>query len=342
MKNILLLGLLAWTLPAVGIPELKNKLFVVACDIYDLHGRVIKNFPGSYCKFLDDGTFISATERSMRRISSDRGVLWEVQGHFHHAFNISLDGKKVLALGSEPVKRGTETLRGGTFLVISVEDGKEIYRQSASLLLDKYGLKPLGWADSRNFAPQQGIKNEMTHFNSIYEIGEVKRSDAPAYLRKGNYVVNGLEHGAFILSSDLKEFLFHFQNPFSFRHYVHDVQVRENGNFLMFTNRHHNNTHFNKGSAIQEVDVVNNLLVFDFLSDPPSVFFSECCGGVQELSQDALLFSDNQNGAYIFSRRQRKLLRTLRSLHHRDGHQLRVQDVKAQDLRRFLSKWIDS
>ena len=57
-----------------------------------------KNFPGALCLFFDDGSFISANEKSIRKFAPSRAIAWEVPASFHHMISLSTDRKRVLAL----------------------------------------------------------------------------------------------------------------------------------------------------------------------------------------------------------------------------------------------------
>lgn len=262
------------------------------------------SFPGNQCVFLPDGSFISATSHSLKRISPALAVLWELPGHFHHQLNLSPDRSRLLALSSEIISEEGKKYRGDVFLVISPE-GKILHRKTARSILEEKNVPRLkGWP--RNEEVQiLNADEEISHFNSIYEIPENSQS-GNSWLKPGNIIVNGNGQGIFILSADLSAVLYYLDYPPSRWNNLHDVQVTEKGEFLIF-----NNMVFDSGSvysAVEKFDPLKKKLTWRFTAEPKEMFYSATCGGVQELG-DLIFFSHVTVGGYVYSRTQKKIIR---------------------------------
>ena len=123
---------------------------------------------------------------------------------------------------------------------------------------------------------------ELTHFNSFYELPKFEKK-LPPYLHESAFVVNGIGDGVYFLSSDLKTSKKHFFLKQAFEHEVHDVQLFEDGTMLFYNNLMPSFVRSVKGSAIQEIDLGNDKIVFQFSGKPMSLFYSEVSGGVQHV-----------------------------------------------------------
>lgn len=270
------------------------------CSLY--RRKVIKIFPGSFCQFLDDGSFISASHTSIRLFSKAQEVVWEIKGHFHHQVNLSLDKKRILVLTSDIVKRDGKLQRDDAFLILDL-DGKTIARESFHPHLLRRSLTPLNWTTLKM------ASLETSHFNSIYEVPENPYSNTVPWLKAGNIIVNCLMLGVFIFSPDLKKILHHRTFTFSQDHFVHDIQITANGEFLVFNNlalSKNENSH----SAIQKFNGPENRMTLDFRASPPEMFYSAHSGGVQEIG-DSIFFSHVVNGGYVYSQTRKEILQSI-------------------------------
>lgn len=290
-----------------------------------------KEFPGTYCIFLPDGTFVSATDNSLRRFGKTKEVLWEIKGHYHHQINLSVDGTKILALTSEIV--GTN-IRADVFQVIGL-DGKILRSKSAAEILRAIGVPLIPGKSFYPWPTFPTVNLELSHFNSFYEVPENARSSKVPWLRKGNFIVNSLNLGVFILSPELDRVLFKRKIPFSFDHLIHDVQVSPDGALIYFNNLAIQRDKNLRHSEIQKYDTEKNDLTFSWYSSPMEVFYSPICGGVQELDEDILFFSHVTTGGYVYSRKEKKLLGSVPS----NSNWVRLaptQELRLIDLTKFL------
>lgn len=314
-----------FALSALAAPSWQNHSLINACNIFDLKGSLMRSFPGSFCQFLDDGSYIS-TDRNMRYLNKNNELMWSLNIHFHHQVNLSPDKKRILALASNFIDKEQQKIRSDRFLVIDFS-GKILLDQSAEEILQQIKSQ------------HHYSKLELTHFNSFYEIPDLQIKNAPSYLKAGNYILNAYKLGVFILSADLKKVLFHQKFAVSDNHQIHDVQVLPNGNILYFNNLASGGSHEAPFSAIQEMNLASGKIEFEFTATPKQTFMSRHCGGVQILDKEYLLFSHMLTGTYIYSRKTKRIESNIFQTHFVDNRFYPAQQVKAQDLTRFLSFW---
>lgn len=326
----------------------ENLTLVSGCRLYNLKGHNFKNFPGAICVFLEDGSFISTSDSGMRRISKDQEVLWELKGHFHHQVNLSHDKKRILAMDTAVVET-TVPLRQDKLVVISLE-GKILHEAFAKDILTQGKATPLSWSLTETLARVHGPIKEISHFNSIYEIPPQKRPVKNAMINEGDIVINSNGIGAFIMTADLKKVVKYIDVKNSVYNRLHDVQINERGNLILFNNiasPRPGITDFSLGSPLnrgyhsspQEMDPVTQKIIRKFEATPKEMFYSWICGSIQELDDSTWLFTHFLNGTYIYSMKEQKLLYSIPSTHTNDERFVMTQQVKAYDLSKFLSHW---
>lgn len=301
------------------------------CALYDTKD-FFKLFPGNICIFLNDGSFISAGTKAIRRISREEKILWEKEGHFHHQVNLTPDGKRLLTLTSEIVERNKRKERDDVIRIFDLS-GNELYRRSVIDLLPEVNLSPLDWSK----APETvalGAEIETSHVNSIYEIPANPQENKTAYMKSGNIIINSSRLGIFILSPDLRKILYHKQFPQSFFHALHDVQVGGDGNFLLFNNNVPTDG-FHRWSAIQKYDPVKEKITFEWTSLPKEMFYSPACGGVQEIGK-YIFFNHITNGGYVYSKKEKKVIGAVPGYNGNPKEVLPTQQLKFVDVSEFL------
>lgn len=306
----------------------KELSLVNGCHIFHSSGYSLKSLPGSFCQFYENGTVVMATETGLKMMDKFQAVKWEVKGKLHHQVNKSADGKRILAMGFQQVKYNSDALiTADTYMVLAM-DGKILHQGDSTDLLRQVKLAP--------YYPGK----ELSHINSFYEIPKLSTARIlPDYLKEGNYILNSYRLGIFILSPDLKKVLHHFKIASSQAHQVHDAQVMENGNILFFNNMGLDSTEENPYSTIEEYDLVENKTVFEFAANPKQLFYSLFCGGVQQLDEDLILFSHMLTGTYIYSKKNNRMVASIFGTHFMHDRFFPSQQVKAMDLRKFLSHW---
>lgn len=301
----------------------KKMNLVNGCHIMDINGENVKSFPGSFCQFLDDGSYLSADQDHLKYFSKKNELIWQKDGHYHHQLNLTHDQKRILVLTSAVVKN----IRQDKFQVLDLA-GNII----AEELADTY-LKQI--KEKKPFS-----ELELTHFNSFYEIPTLNEGlKLPEYVKPGNFILNSYRLGYFIVSSDLKLVLHREKFNGSTDHQTHDAQILPDGKLIYFNNIHSESEKSNAFSSVDEIDLTQNKSTVLFMASPKQAFFSRHCGGVQYLDKDHVLFSHMLAGTYIYSLKDQKMVSNIYRT-HLNGHKFYpAQQVKALNLKKFLSHW---
>lgn len=301
---------------------------VAGCRIFDMQGKTYGQFPGNFCHFLPDGSFISADYHSLKFFAPDNQIKWEIPGGFHHQVKVSPDGKRILALGSSIITKDGVKYRTDKFYIIDL-GGKVLYEQTADVVFAQAKIPWMKWHAPGWLREQdRTLKNEMSHFNSIYEI-PAQKDQSGSEFKTGDLIINSLEAGGFILSSDLKTLKKVIKlNEFSHNHSVHDLQILENGHLLYFNNNSGTSDSEKAFSSIDELDLRRKKMVFEFMSEPREFFHSRFAGGVTSLDDDKILFNGEMNGLYVYSRRRKAVLSSSSAAHYILSTHRVVQDVK--------------
>ncbi len=323
-----ILALYSFSAPAKQNPE----TFLSGCTVFNLQGE-IKSFPGVFCQFLDDGTFISGGN-GLRRIGKNHTVMWEQPGIYHHQVNLSPDKKRILALSSEINLRGKLRERDDVMIIHDIETGKVLHRRLARDILTANKITPLHKKYPASAVAENGDL-ETSHFNTIYEIPDNAQKSKISYLRPGNILINSIVLGIFILTPDLQKTLYHKVISRAQRHQIHDVQVLKSGEFIFFNNQVSDPAEKNNYSAINKFDPVTNKITYEFTPKPKGFFFSSSGGGVQEIDEDQLFFSHYLIGGYLYSRKKNTLILTTPGTYGKLYDLKPTQQIKMVDIRKF-------
>ncbi len=317
-----LLGLCTLILLSLGAKPWQKYQLQNACHILDMNGESIKSFPGNYCQFFDDGSYLSASANELSFFTKNREQKWKYSGNFHHHLNLSPSAKEILTLSTLPIKRGKKTLYEDHILILDF-NGKLIKEVRASELLNQVkGIK--------DYSPKL-----VSHFNSFYEIPVMDTEGLPEYVKAGNYVVNGMSQGILFLSADLKTVLHHEKYGL---HQIHDVQILANG-IMVYFNNVASESMDNPYSSIAQKNLVTQEQATLFEANPKQLFFSPFRGGVQYLDKDTILFSHILAGTYIYDLLEKKIILNQFKTHLFQDTFYPAQQVKAVDLTNFLSHW---
>ncbi len=300
------------------------------CTLYNF-AREAKSFPGDFCIFLDDGSFISASNSSMKRISANSEVLWEITGNFHHQVNLSADANRIFTLSSEIRNEKNKKIRDDVLLILDI-NGKTIQKKRVTDFFSELGLNSLGWSESPNIKFLKA-DFETSHLNSFYEIPENTYSDSVPWMKKGNFIINGYFHGIFILSPDLKIGLHHMDYPHSVKNGLHDVQVTPDGSLLLFNNWAADRDF--RYSAVDKYDPIKKKLVWRFTSSPLEMFYSPACGGVQEVGE-LIFFSHLTAGGYLWSPKENRMIKFIPGTKIDPRGVEPTQQLKMVDVTEFL------
>lgn len=319
---------------AEKLSNFKSLYYVEGCTIFNYNESLASSLPGEICNFFGDGSFVSINNNKMRMINRKNEVVWEITApFFHHQLNLSEDKKRILVLGSDFIVKDNAKYRVDTFWIVSLT-GEILFKQSSDVILQQAKIKWLYWPSPlfvRALAPM-----EISHFNSFYEIPKNPKEKTNHFLKQGNLILNSNSQAFFILSPDLKKVLYTNTIKSSNNHAIHDVHISKNGNVLFFNNVSVDSHPGNLFSTVEELDLEKSKAVYSFTANPKTMFYSAKCGGVQELDSEHLLISDNLNAAYIISKKNNEVVKTIRATHMSENSPETVQEVKAYNLSDFF------
>lgn len=300
------------------------------CHLY--FGESLKSYPGQFCIFLDDGSFISATGTSMRRFSPSQEILWEVPGHYHHQLNLSPDKKRILTLSSAVTSQNGKRVRKDTFLIFDL-DGKLLHKTDADSIVKQTKVKPV-FLDHTPELQVVKADLESSHFNSIYEIPENAYSKSVPWLAKNNIIVNGTFQGVFILSPDLSKVLKRvLVEGYEYANF-HDVQISPDGTLLYFNNRTVD-PQYVRFSTVQKYDLITKKLTMEFRASPREAFYSPACGGVQEVG-DLIFFSHITAGGFLWSPAKNEMVKAIPGTNGNAKEVRPTQQLKLIDVEKFF------
>ncbi len=321
----------------------ENRSISFFCSIFNFSNSEIASFPNLYCDYDPEGFVISAGQESISLIDKYDSVVWQKKGHFHHQVKWNAHYEEILVLTSKIISVDSQLVRDD---VIEIFDRKgNIKRQIDGLTILKLAgvqlrLKDALWFDNKTL---KGVKLETTHFNSFYSIPVHKRKNKYSQLPPGGYILNSISDGVFVLSNQLDRVLLHFKYPLSIDHRVHDAQVNSAGNIIFFNNEAKATAQTidsdkNLYSTAVEYDPFSKKTLWTFMAQPKEIYYSQFCGGIQELDSNTYLISDYLNGFLIVRKNDSKVIRAFQYL--RSDAEKRIlpyQDIKLKDLSDFFS-----
>lgn len=317
MKLIFLF--LAWAAVAAEKNSLREML-VSGCTIYDPTGAVVRKFPGGICAFLPDGKIVLSNRRELIVYSPSMKELSRDQIHVHHEMSYEPAIKGVLMTSSEFLP---DQGRIDNLLIYGL-NGK---------LRSKFRLKPahslkkeaIGWDQEY----LEGHAIEYSHVNSFHLIP--KNRSPLKELTAGNFIANDIFGAIHILDPGLKKILRTFSYKDLGLKLAHDVQVLENGNFLLYSNR--NGPPAAQYTLLLEVNPVSGKEEWRYARSPKEAFSSPVSGSVQKLPNGNYLFSDVTSTDDVFEITPAgKEVRALKNV----PNMLRLNQIKQVDLTDFL------
>ncbi len=332
MRVVLLLLLI---FPSLNLRagEFDGYYFQSGCLIHNLQGAIIRNFPGDMCLFLDDGSYISASDHTLRFIAPDMTVKWVLNIPVHHQINFSNDKKRILVLSSDFLSVGNKRVRDDRFMVVSM-DGVILHQKTIAELVPAKDLLNITIVNS--FSIWGGVAIERSHFNSFHEIPEVPERASAPWLKSGNFIVNSIQLGILILPPDLSKVIHQFTFPHSSGHQIHDAQILSSGNLLLFNNSTSDTTDLIEYSSVDEADPVSFEMKFRVKSTPEQHFHAGSRSGVQSLNDEYVVFSLEWLGVYVVSRKTGKVVLSNFLVNVGNGY-LSNQNVRMLKLSGFLS-----
>lgn len=285
----------------------------------------------------------------MSYFAADMSKRWSKKIHTHHQVNQASEGK-ILVMSSQFERTRGYYVRHDKLLVLN-QTGKILKSWSArghikQLLklagIEKEEFYKFEW--DKEALDKFKIKSayEYSHLNSFYEISSESAEKNLPQFKKGNFIANFNMLGIILVfDKDLKEILWSQKYPLDKRAHIHDVQVMDNGNILIFNNNNFGGE--GNHSTIDEWNPVEKKMAWQFKANPPERFFSGIVGGVQLLSSGNFLLTNiNARGDLDFKQtevleisREGKIVSSTPI--DWEGARPMVQQIKQVDLTDFLN-----
>jgi len=277
----------------------QSEHYQMGCNILSPSGNIIWYSEAYLCAFLNDGSFFTAGTDGLRYHSKTDDIVWykNDMSRFHKLV-LSEDRRYVLSIGSEKNIINDELIRSDVF---EVTDKNGITVKRWSVFENLNALKQLGLSffksppqyGAANWAFDPKVKKEITHANSFQEINSDVAIYGSSIWKPGNYLVYlyGPVATALVLDSEMKKILWHFDFAVKGKSTVHDLQLVQNGNILLyynFTNEFLREPHY---SSLVLADPITMHTKWNYNATPPESFFSDTFGGVQQLENGNFLYS---------------------------------------------------
>ena len=310
--------------------------FAEGCRILDKSGKELLSMPGQMCLFFEDGSFASADHKGLRFFNHKKVLLWEIKGNFHHQLNLSFGKKSLLALSTEIITIDNVPTRADSFLEISFK-GEILNKQNSNDVLGQANMKRRKDVIVAKMKAGVEASFEMSHFNSFYSIPVQKSTPTLSCLKEGNFIINSLHYGGFVLSDNLSRVLCKIPTPTSVNNFIHDMQVTDKGEILIFNNLESTKGSEATNSAIQILNPTTGIPIYSFTTEPKSSFFSTFRGGVQKLDEDHYLISNASSGVFLLSKPKANEIFPYQF--HKIFSTSYVQQVYALELGAFLALW---
>ncbi len=318
----------------------KRTHFVAYCNIFDFEGKLILEVPGNICYFMPDGHLVSGNTSGLTLYNPDKSKAWEILGHFHHQLTLSNDGKFILAISSKVLNKDGKKIRYDVLYKVDMK-GNIVGTIDTIKIFEamkfEFTITPFTWDPAYKDAD-----HELSHINSFYEVPK-QNSPEKSALKEGQFVVNSISAGSFLLDAKLEKAIMHFPFKTSLN-VTHDVQPQPDGTLLYI-----NNLVLQKNVTEPYQAPFSNVETYDpklkeakviFQAEPPQAFFSKACGGVQKLTDSVILISHMFMGSYIYDTKQKRILKTtLLDIPNSNGALRAVQNAKLVNLESFLSHW---
>ena len=96
------------------------------CSLFDLSGKILKKYPGYYCAFLKDGSWVSMGIESLSYYSPTDELIWQKIKPYHHMVKADFSEKYIVALSEEGKDVFGCNTRFDTVEKIELKTGKEL------------------------------------------------------------------------------------------------------------------------------------------------------------------------------------------------------------------------
>lgn len=227
------------------------KYFSSECKILTKEGTLVYSLPNyQRCDFHPDGLVIASTPFSgeLRLIDVNDITLWSATEFVHHDLKFTNDKKSILAITSDLTEFQNSTVRSDC---VSRRDLSNNVIRKWCLKDHLEELEQLGFRFEKKAIPRDHVITglsadyEISHANSVYEIGPNSKSKIDPVFSEGNYIINLFvpSLALLILDKNMKNVVWHKKmSEFNYTNntysvFGHDYQVTSEGNILAYFNK---------------------------------------------------------------------------------------------------------
>lgn len=267
-----------------------NYQIQAGCSLYMPDGKLIRSFSNSsLCVFFEDGSFAVASEmEGLVMFDREMNVRWKSKLPYpHHHIEFSKINNEILVLSAKKAMLESKSVQVDTVVsfdlagkINKVFDPSKEYKEFSKKLNFSIG----NMRKDENL--RLGAKYELYHSNAIHEIPENAAAKKNVAFKAGNYILTvSAPPRVFILDSDLSKVLWVKDFPYEG---VHDATINSKGELLVYLNDAVGTNH----SEIRKYDLISGDEILKIERLPGRRFYSEGCGGVTELSDGSVFFTE--------------------------------------------------
>ncbi|MBC7538015.1 MAG: hypothetical protein H7281_04290 [Bacteriovorax sp.] len=317
--------------------------YKIGCQIYNLDFELVNAFNGFDCLFLKNGSIIMAQKDQIDYYTNKNELIWTKKIDSHHHIQMSNDELVLYMLGNDYQSFRGELTRFDKVVSIDIQSSKVIAEWSSFKHADELESSA-GWIYDKNNQPnswgnyKEKAKHQFLHFNSINLIPINKYGYSNhSEMSEGNLIISAGVSLVLFFNRHLKLLKAVKIDP-SQNIDFHDAQVTEHGELLLYRNQFPEKSR----TALQIFDLFSLQLIWQY---PPklseSKMYSGCCGSVQMIEDQKILFSDITNGGSVYEiDKTGKItkLYTSTEIDLKTGKPKDIFKVKKVNLKNFFSK----
>lgn len=263
------------------------------CSLFDLTGKIIKKFPGYYCAFLKDGSWVSMGIESLSYYDPNDELIWQKIKPYHHVIKVDSKSEYIVALSEEGKNVIGCNTRFDTVEKINLKTGKELKYSLADIVKKiKFGSVSLFIKKIKIKFEKKNYDCDTTHVNSISQIS-AEKSNSMRGLVAGDWLVN-LRGWDTLISLNVSngELAAQFRSKKLID--SHDIQMFDKNNFLIYLN-----SIPEQGGIVYKTQIATMNISTGKLTrlSPKSLdFYQSTWGGVQKIDNGWLISNYNKDG----------------------------------------------
>lgn len=295
MKYLIFILLVACSTMPLTKFQNDGKYFVAGCSIYDLNGKVVRSYPGQFCVFMNDGSFVTyeGAKLELTKYDGKMNKLWVLKTHIHHGLEITEQGDLITQSSYVKPFMGTKRVRFDVMLRVN-QQGEIVasfeWKNHLQSLLPSWGpFEPYEIRENKELE----LKHEITHQASCFELyDDMKVGDL--VIPKGSIIatLNGLGSGIYIFDKDLTKILYSTKVPLTYL--FHDAQQFSKDEIIYFKNSVGMRSHSSLDRALIMIyDLTENRTTTEVGYDLN--LSGTVQGGTQKIDGDTILISDYVN-----------------------------------------------